>query len=227
MIVQKILYILFFIKMIYSQKLTQRIDYYDGNYKDPTYLMGSCENINDNNIAIYINGDNKFNNHVYPNKNNLNKNSKVKMTEPEFNCFIDYVNQGESQVENNSKLGKVVKCELNKKINCPTIKNRCKKVYNGKWDSRSLCPDCLDHNQERKESYGNIGCCKNNGIITTGKDGISKCYVYQGGCGDDYRNCIGGSMTTSTATCCPNGSCKIWEGSCYKTCGTNSCGFPH
>lgn len=224
MIIQKIILFLSFIKIIYSQEIIgSRIDYYDGSYSLPENLMGSCENINDNNIAIYINGDNNFNNHVYPNKNNLDKNSKVISTEPEFNCFIDYINKNEKD----SKIGKIVKCELkNQKISCPKLKDRCEKIYNGKWDSRSLCPNCLEHNQELKESYGNIGCCKSNGIISY--DGNTrKCYVYQGGCGDDYRNCIGGSMTTSTATCCPDGSCRIWKNSCYETCGTNSCGFPH
>lgn len=163
--------------------LFNSILYHDNSTDIYNSFLGSCNNITDANIHL-----------------------KVKSSEPNFECKMT-----SDKSNPNRKIGKILTCEQinNKNIICPNITNECEKVYGGNWNFTGKCIRCLKHNQVLEKIYGNVGCCETNGILTTGKDGITKCFVGSGNTWMCYgdTDCKGKCKNPNKSCFCDGGEC--------------------
>ena len=165
--------------------LYNTIIYNDDDKDYEKSLLGSCNNINDGNIDL-----------------------KVKSTESNFNCKTN-INKSYGVNDKKLKFGKILSCDqkVGKNYFCLDIINECEKAYGGNWNPTGKCIKCLEHNQVLEKYHGNIGCCKSNGILTTGKDGITKCFV---GGQENNKGCAksGNDIDCPTGKICCSGVCK-------------------
>lgn len=221
MIIFKVIAILFFINLIKSQEISCNNEECKNSCKNTFNSEGNCNKFNfcvcndypDRSklkSIVYYNND-KIPTDIYAGeRNNLGfcklfdfNIKKVNFTELGYKCY-------EYSTSN-------IVCSIPKgqetESDCSNFKDRCINVYGGFWNINNnnpdlLCPNCLENNQVLKKSYGNIGCCKSNGLMTyDGKE--KKCFIASGNTWMCYgdTDCKGKCSNPNKSCFCDGGEC--------------------